>query len=44
MSESVFQAKVQKLRRVAIPKPICAALDVQEGDVVEIKLRKVQKQ
>jgi AbrB family looped-hinge helix DNA binding protein len=43
MSESVFQATVQKLRRIVIPKPICEALEVRQGDKVEIKLRKVQK-
>lgn len=43
MSESVFQAKVQRLKRIAIPKAIADALDIQEGDKVIVKIRKVGK-
>lgn len=42
MKESIFQAKVQKLKRVAIPKQICDALNINEGDRVEITVRKVE--
>ncbi|MFQ6080511.1 MAG: AbrB/MazE/SpoVT family DNA-binding domain-containing protein [Candidatus Bathyarchaeia archaeon] len=42
MKESVFQVKVQKLRRIAIPRPICDALGIKEGDRVEVIIRKVE--
>jgi len=42
MKESVFQARVQKLRRIAIPKPICDALNIKERDRVEVIIRKVE--
>lgn len=32
---------VQKLRRVTIPKPIYEALDLNEGNIVEITIHKV---
>jgi len=44
MRESVFHAKVQKLRRIVIPKPICAALNIKEGDKVEVTIRKVGRE
>ena len=42
MSKSVFVARVQKLRRIVIPKPICEALEIKEGDKVEVEVRKVK--
>lgn len=42
MKESVFRAKVQKLRRIVIPVQICEALDINEGDKVEVVIRKVE--
>jgi len=39
---SVFQAKVQDLRRVSIPNPICKALGIKRGDTVEITVQKVK--
>jgi AbrB family looped-hinge helix DNA binding protein len=42
MRESLFQARVQKLRRIVIPKPICEALNIREGDRVEVRIRKVE--
>ena len=41
--ESVFVAKVQKLRRVVIPKSICEALGINVGDIVEIRIKKAEK-
>jgi len=41
VKESVFRAKVQKLRRIAIPPQICEALGIKEGDKVEVVIRKV---
>lgn len=43
MKESTFRMRVQKLVRVAIPKPIYEALDIHEGDTVEITIKKVEK-
>jgi len=40
MSESVFVAKVQRSRRIVIPKPICEALRINEGDSVRVKISK----
>jgi AbrB family looped-hinge helix DNA binding protein len=34
--------RVQKLRRVTIPKPIYEALELSEGDTVEIRVKKVE--
>ena len=42
MKESVFRRRVQKLMRIAIPKPICEALEIREGDTVEIIIKKVE--
>jgi AbrB family looped-hinge helix DNA binding protein len=42
MKESVFQVRVQKLRRIAIPRQICDALGIKEGDKVEVTVRKVE--
>ena len=42
MKESVFQVRVQKLRRIAIPKQICDALDIKEGDKVKVSIKKVE--
>jgi len=42
MKESVFRARVQKLRRIAIPRPICEALNIKEGDKVEVIIRRVE--
>ena len=43
MKESTFRMRVQKLRRIAIPKAIYEALEIREGDTVEITIKKVQK-
>jgi len=40
--ESVFRVKVQKIRRIAIPKPICDALGIKEGDTVELRIRRIE--
>lgn len=42
MMSSVYQMKVQALRRVTIPKAIYEALDLQKGDLVEIIIKKVE--
>jgi len=42
MDKSVFVARVQKLRRIVIPKPICEALEIKEGDKVEVTVRKIK--
>lgn len=42
MKTSVFHARIQVLRRVTIPKPICDALDLKKGDKVEIIVKKVE--
>jgi len=42
MKESVFRARVQKLRRIVIPRPICEALGIKEGDKVEVIIRRVE--
>jgi len=41
--ESAFRTKVQKLRRIVIPKAIAQLLDIKEGDYVDVKIRKVGK-
>jgi AbrB family looped-hinge helix DNA binding protein len=41
MKESVFQVRVQKLRRIAIPRQVCDALSIKEGDKVEVTIKKV---
>jgi bifunctional DNA-binding transcriptional regulator/antitoxin component of YhaV-PrlF toxin-antitoxin module len=40
---AAFTAQVQSLRRVAIPKAICKALDIEIGDIVECRVRLVKK-
>ena len=42
MKESTFRMRVQKLMRVAIPKPVYEALEIHEGDTVEKTIRKVE--
>jgi len=42
MKESTYRIRVQKLRRVTIPKPIYEALELNVGDTVEIIIRKVE--
>jgi len=34
--------KVQELRRIVIPKPICEALGIKKGDKVEVVIKKVR--
>lgn len=41
MKTSIFQARVQVLRRITIPKPICDALEIKKGDKVEVIVKKV---
>lgn len=36
-----FKARLQKLRRIAIRKQIAEKLGIKQGDLVEIKVRKV---
>ncbi len=44
MSESVtFTARVEKRFRVFIPRAVREALDIQEGDYVEVVIRKVRE-
>ena len=38
-----FRAKVQKLRRIVIPKPVCKARGIEEGDEVDIELERVEE-
>lgn len=40
---SVFHASMQKGRRVVIPRPICEALEIDNGDKVEITVKKVNR-
>jgi len=40
MEEREFVAKVQKGRRVAIPKLICEVLKINEGDIIKVKISK----
>ena len=40
--ESIFQAKIQKLMRIAIPKAVWQGLDLKEGDTVRVKISKVK--
>jgi len=39
-SESTFKTRVQRLRRVVIPKEVCEALGIREGDYVIVVVRK----
>ncbi len=41
MKESTYRMRVQKLRRVTIPKPIYDALELNYRDVVEVTVKKV---
>jgi len=41
--EREFIAKVQKARRVVIPKIICDLLGINEDDIVRIKISKEEK-
>ena len=36
-----FAARVQKLRRIVIPKDVAAELGIQQGDWVEVTIRKL---
>jgi AbrB family looped-hinge helix DNA binding protein len=38
-----FVAKVQKLRRIAIPKPIWEALKIKEGEKVMVNISKYEE-
>jgi len=40
--EKEFIAKVQKARRVVIPKVICELLGIKEGDVVKVKIERAE--
>jgi len=42
MKESIFRMRVQKLMRISIPKAIHEALEIHEGDTVEITIKKVE--
>jgi bifunctional DNA-binding transcriptional regulator/antitoxin component of YhaV-PrlF toxin-antitoxin module len=42
MRESLFVGRVQKLRRVVIPRGVYEALRLNTGDKVEIVIRKVE--
>lgn len=39
--ERTFTAKVQTLRRIAIPKVVMESLELKEGDFVEVHVRKI---
>jgi len=41
MKESTYRIRVQKLRRVTIPKAIYEALELTVGSTVEITVKKV---
>ena len=43
MKESTFKAKVQKIGRIAIPLVIRESLDIHEGDIVDVTVRKEVK-
>jgi len=38
-----FVARVQKLGRIAIPKPLRDVLGVEKGDLVQVSVRKIEK-
>lgn len=40
--ESIFRARVQRLHRIAIPKAVYEALEIEEGDLVDVRIRKVE--
>jgi len=40
LEESSFTAKVQKLGRVVIPKPVREALNINEGDIVLLRVKR----
>lgn len=40
--ESSYRGKVQKLRRVGIPKPIYDLLELDPGDTVDVTIRLVK--
>jgi len=42
MKDSTYRTRIQDLRRIVIPVPICEALELVKGDIVEIKVRKVK--
>jgi len=41
--ERTFTAKIQTLRRIAIPKVVMESLELEEGDVIEVHIRKIGK-
>lgn len=41
VDEIVFVSRIQKLRRIVIPKLVCEEFDVNEGDTVEVKIKKL---
>ena len=40
MNVAEFRARLQKYRRIVVPKEICDMLDIKEGDEVEVIIRK----
>jgi AbrB family looped-hinge helix DNA binding protein len=40
MSEETFLAKVQKLHRISIDNEVRRKLDIKEGDMVRVTIRK----
>jgi len=42
MSQS-FYARVQKQGRITIPKTLRAVLNIKQGDIVEVSIKKVEK-
>lgn len=43
MKESTFKATVQKIGRIAIPKSVRDGLGIQEGDEIEVTVKKEAK-
>jgi len=40
--ERTFTAKIQTLRRIAIPKVVMESLGLKEGDFIEVHIRKIK--
>ena len=40
--ELVFTAQVQKIHRIAIPRTVYAALYIEPGDYVEVRIKRLK--
>ena len=41
MEKRTFTAKIQTLRRIAVPKVVMESLKLEEGDIVEVCIKKI---